>query len=139
MPSVDSLEARSLVGLGVIEQTVAFGSFTDNTDTTGFIDLTDTLPPGALVLGWRCRVKTGFTNDTTAVVQVGVAGDLAQFSADVAQSVFTSGTIRCACPIAADSGDDANAAATVRVTVTGGADFTSINAGEMTVTLWYLI
>ena len=131
--------AMAAVGLGLIEQTIGYAEFTDNTDTTGYKDLAEQLPPGALPIGWRCRVITGFSGDTTAVVQVGVSGDLDQYSADVTQSVLTSGTLVGALAIAADSGDDMNTGVTIRVTVTGGADFTSINAGSMTVSVWYFI
>ena len=131
--------AMAAVGLGLIEQTIGYAEFTDNTDTTGYKDLAEQLPPGALPIGWRCRVTTGFSGDTTAVVQVGVSGDLDQYSADVTQSVLTSGTLVGALAIAADSGDDMNTGVTIRVTVTGGADFTSINAGSMTVSVWYFI
>ncbi len=130
-------EAMSAVGLGIIEQTVAFGDFTD-VAANGYIDLDEWLPQGAVVLGWRCRVSTGFTNDSSAVVELGVAGTTAQFSADTAQSVFAAGIVGAA-SVAASSGDSAPAGIEVRVTVTGGSDFTSINAGEMIVTLWYLL
>lgn len=130
-------EAMSAVGLGIIEQTVAFGEFTD-VAAHGYIDLDELLPQGAVVLGWRCRVLTGFTNDTTAIVEVGISGSTSQFSADTAQPVLAAGIVGAA-SLAASSGDSAPAGVAVRVTVTGGSNFTSINAGEMIVTLWYLL
>lgn len=137
MASRAQKEAMSAVGLGVIEQTVAFGDFTD-VAANGYIDLDEPLPQGAVVFGWRCRVLTGFTNDTTAVVEVGIEGTTAQFSADAAQSVLAAGIVAVA-SLAASSGDSAPAAKPIRVTVTGGSDFTAINAGEMIVTVWFFL
>ena len=133
-------EAMAAVGLGCIEQTITYAQFTDNTDATGYKDLADPLPPGALVIGWRVRVATGFTGGgTSAIVELGVSGNLAVFSADTGQSVYTSGTIRGSASIVASSADYMNAGQTVRVTVSDSADFTNISAGVMTVTVWYLI
>jgi len=120
-----------------ISQTVAIGDFTDNTDATGYVDLTPTLPAGAMPLGCKFVVATGFTGDTTAVVQAGVAGDLDRFTADTAQSVLAAATVG-SLAIAADACDGINAAATVRVTVTGAADFGNISAGQMTVYVYFV-
>jgi len=117
-----------------ITQTVAFGAFTDNTDATGYIDLTAKLPAGSLVLGWRAVVTTGFSGDTTAVVQVGKAGALSAYSTSTSGSVLAAGTVGSASVLATSF---EGAETTVRVTVTGGADFTSITAGEMTITVFY--
>lgn len=119
-----------------VKQTVAFGDFTDNTDATGYVDLDDQLPAGAIPLGTKAVVATGFTGDTTAVYQVGVAGDLDRFSSVTDQSVLAAGTVGTGVP--ADACDGIGAAQTVRVTVTGGADFGSIAAGSMTVEVFYL-
>ena len=120
-------------------QSLEIAAFTDNTDTTGYIDFTTTLPAGALVLGWKAVVSVGFAGDTTAVMQVGVAGDLDDFTADTTQSCLAAGTVGSA----AQANDAAynNAAVTPRVTVTGGADFTSIvtaAGGTMVVTIYYI-
>ena len=119
-----------------VSQTLNFGDFTDNTDATGYIDFTtDDIPAGSVIVGWKAVVATGFTGDTTAVIEVGVSGDTDAWSADVAQSVLAAATVGSA-PLAATA--YVAAAATPRVTVTGGADFTSISAGEMVVTVYYL-
>lgn len=127
--------------VSVISKVCAVADFTDNTNTTGYIDFaTDSLPAGAIPIAWKAVVTGGFAGDTTAVIQVGVAGILDRFSADTAQSVFAAGTVGSAC-LAAGACDGIGAASTPRVTVTGGADFTSIvtNAGgAMTVYLYYI-
>jgi len=117
-------------------QSLAFGDFTDNGDATGYIDFTSgTIPVSAIVLGWEAVVSTGFTGDTTAVIEVGVSGDTDAFSADTAQSVLAAATVGSA-SLAAES--YIGSAATPRVTVTGGADFGSISAGTMVVTVFYM-
>lgn len=119
-------------------QTLAIASFTDNENTTGYIDFTSgSLPAGAIVLGWKATVATGFTGDTTAVLQVGVSGDVDAFSADTAQSCLAAGVVGSA-SLAAASAKAIATATTPRVTVTGDADFGSISAGSMVVDIYYM-
>lgn len=108
-----------------------FDDFTDGGSTTGYLDLSTAVPLGSLIIGWRAITATGFTGDTTAVLQVGVSGDVNRFTADVTQAVLGAGTITSVA-LAVDAGKSSVAATTVRLTVTGGADFTSISAGSMT-------
>lgn len=111
--------------------------FTDNGDATGYIDVdTADLPAGALPQGWKIAVTEGFTGDTTAVVQVGVAGDLDRFSAVTDQSVLATGTVGSIANT--DAADGIAAAQTIRITVTGGADWGSIAAGKLQLELFYL-
>jgi len=124
-PRVDSL----------ISQTLAYGDFTDNGDATGYIDFDSDLPEGAIVLGFKADVTTGFTGDTSAVIKVGKAGDTDAFSAETNKSVFAVDIVRSAAD-QANAACDANV--TPRVTVTTNADFTSVSAGAMTVTIYYL-
>ena len=113
-------------------------SFTDNTGTaTGYIDITPQLPAGAIPVGWKAVVTEGFAGDTTAVIQVGIAGDVDRFSADTTGSVLATGTVGSKV-IAADGCKSIAAATTVRVTVTGGADWGSITAGKVAVELFYV-
>lgn len=119
-----------------ISQTVSFGDFTDNGDATGYVDLSSPLPAGAVPLAVIYAVSTGFTGDTTATVQAGVAGDLDRFASVTDQSVLAAATVGHG--VAPDACDGINSAQTIRVTVTGAADFTGIAAGTMTVTLKYM-
>lgn len=116
----------------VYAESIAFGDFTDNGNTTGYIDLSVALPEGSVVQAVQIEVTTGFTGDTTAVADVGVAGTLQAFAsslnvlaADVVGEIPAVATAYCA------------AASTPRVTVTGAADFTSIAAGVAIVRLAY--
>lgn len=126
------VEFDTLPDIGVLSETILFSAMTDNTNTTGYKDFATTLPAGAQVLGWEADVKTGFTGDTTAVLQVGVSGNLDRFSALTTASCLAAGRVGSQAPGATDN-TYLTAATTVRVTVTGGADFTSISAGEMDV------
>jgi len=127
---VGNVAARKLVS-----QVLDIGDFTDNGDATGYIDFTSgTIPAGSIVVGWKAVVATGFTGDTTAAIEVGVSGDTDAYSEDTAQSVLGAGTVGSAArALEAFVGS----VATPRVTVTGGADFGNISAGQMTVTLYY--
>ena len=129
---LDTKEQR----IAYLSETFAIGDFTDNANTTGYVDFTGALPVGAIVLGWKAVVATGFTGDTTAVAQVGVSGDLDRFSALTTGSVLAAGTIGN--QPADDSSAFISAATTPRVTVTGGSDFGGISAGSMTVTIAYV-
>jgi len=118
----------------LVSQTLEFGDFTDNGDATGYIDFDTDTPADIIVIGWEAIVATGFTGDTTAVISVGVNGDTDAFSADIAQSVFVAATVGSA-SLAAES--YRGAVTTVRVTVTGAADFGNISAGAMVVNFYY--
>jgi len=119
----------------LVSQTLDFGDFTDNGDATGYIDFTTgTIPAASIVVGWKAVVATGFTGDTTAVIEVGKSGDSDAYSADATQSVLAAATVGSA---AKEAMAFVAAATTPRVTVTGAADFGSISSGSMTVTLYY--
>lgn len=121
-------------------QPLKIADFTDNTDTTGYIDFTTgQLPAGAIVLGCRVDVTEGFAGDTTAVVKVGKSGALADYSAITTASVLTDATRKQF--MSPQLTAHVDSATTPRVTVTGTADFTSIvtnDTGEMQVTIFYL-
>lgn len=117
--------------------TFTYDEMTDST-TTGTIDFaTGAIPAGALILGWKAVASAGFTGDTSAVIQVGVSGDLDRFSAQTTGSVFAAGTVG-SLAIAADAADGISAAVTPRVTITTAADFTSVDGGAATVSIYYI-
>lgn len=124
-----------------ITQVCDVGDFTDGKSTSGYLDFDDAIPTGALVLGWKAvTVAAGaWDDDTTAVLMVGISGNTNLYSGVENGSVAAAGTIYSVC-------DDfetsfTTAATTPRVTVTGGADFTSfVTAGtpSSTVTIYYI-
>jgi len=139
---VEQDEASSSDGFPLLRkitsQSLDHAAFTDNEDTTGYIDITTQLPAGAVPLGWKATVSEAFDGDTTATIQVGIDGNLDMFSAVTDQSVAAIGTVGSV--VDTDACDGIAAAQTVRVTVTGGADFTTIlgDAGTMVVEVYYI-
>lgn len=116
----------------VLTESIAYGDFTDNGNTTGYIDFSTAIPEGSIVTGVQINVTTGFTGDTTAVADVGVSGTLEKFASDL--NVLAADTVG---EVPAVATAYCSASTTARVTVTGAADFTSISAGAATVSLFY--
>lgn len=121
----------------ICSQTLAFDKFTDNENTTGYIDFDKKLPAGAVPLFWRAKTTAGFAGDTSAVMQVGIDGDVNKYSANVAQSCFAAGTVG-SMVLAVDAMTSHATAQTPRVTVTSGTDFGAITAGAMKVEIFYI-
>lgn len=119
-----------------LRQELVLADFTDNTNATGYADFDSQLPAGAIPLAWKAVVSAGFAGNVSAVMQVGVAGDLDRFSNVTDQSVFAAGTVGSR--VADDALDGIAAAQTPRVTVTASADFTAVSAGAMVVELYYI-
>lgn len=124
----------------VLSETMLIADFTDNAGTaSGYKDMVSQLPAYSQVLGWEVDTKTGFGGDTTATLNVGIAGTLGKFSAVATVSVFTAIRGGCQAPVASNA--FLLAATTVRATITGSADFTSIAtaaAGELDLKMRYL-
>lgn len=127
------------IRIGKVSEAIAVGDFTDGAGTSGYLDLSTQVPAGSMVLGFTFVGTGAFAGDTTAVMEVGISGDTDAFSMKTDGSVFTAATI------GSGANQDANfcaAATTVRVTVTGGSDFTAVKAngnGAGTVTVWYVM
>lgn len=119
------LRVDTTVGLAVQQTRLTKASFTDVT-TTGTVD-TAALPAGSLIDSWLFVCDNAFSGDTSAVAQLGVAGDLDRFSAQTTGSVFAAGTVG-ARSLAADVHDTPGAVITPRLTITTAADFTAVSA-----------
>ena len=120
--------------IATIQETFAFDDMTDNLNTTGQIDLTNKLPEGSVVVQSFVDAITGFAGDGTAVATIGDGTDVDRYNTGTVDVFTTSDHEDAGVPSGAVY---QSAEETVRVTVTGGADFSSISAGEMTVTLFY--
>jgi hypothetical protein len=123
-------------GVGIITQRIAYTDFTDGGAAAGTKALATQIPQGAWV--HRCYLLnvTGFTGDTSAVVIVGDGSTTNRYNTGT-PSVFATAN---AIDLGAVSGTAIHtAAATVTVTVTSNADFTSVSAGAMTVKIFYYI
>jgi len=130
------------IGMGIrkVSQIVNFGDITDDGGADGTLNLSKQIPAGSFVIGSKVTVKDGFTGDTTAVLSIGTAGDANEYSGNTTHNILAAvrNSVRSAF-ITADSGLVAESAdIDVLITVTGGADFTSITAGKMLVEVFYL-
>ena len=121
-------------GMHVLSERVLFSEFTDGGAASGTRALTKTIPAGAWVLRSKLINVTGFTGNTSAVITIGDGTDVDRYNTGT-PSVFTTAA---ALDMGAPSGTQIHtAAATVTLTVTGGSDFTAINAGAATVEILY--
>ena len=110
--------------LNKIVQVCPVADFTDNANATGQLDLTETIPIGATVLRAAVTAVVGFAGDTTAVMTIGDGTDVDRYNAatiDVFSTVANG--IDAGVPSGVLYHD---AVETVRLIITGTADFTSI-------------
>lgn len=122
-------------GLGCINQTFAYDDMVDGGGTSGTLVLDEGIPDGARVDQSILHSLTGFTGDTSAVITIGDGTDVDRYNTGT-PSVFT--TNASGCDLGVPSGtawhDDAKS---VTVTITSNADFTSVSAGEATISICY--
>lgn len=120
-----------------LTETVGYAAFTDNANATGQFDLTaGNIPIGATLIASAVTAITGFTGDTTATMTIGDGTDVDRYNTGTLD-VFT--TLANGIATGVPSGVQYHdAAKTPRLTVTGGADFTSISAGSVTVEYYYI-
>lgn len=118
------------------QETVSYDDFTDGGSTDGTLDLGVSIPAGAVFAQALITDITGFTGDTSAVITIGDGTDADRYNTGT-PSVFT--TAEAGIGAGAPSGTTFHATAkTPKLTVTSNADFTSVSAGQLTVTLfWY--
>lgn len=136
---IEVLYDPSLVGsVQYLEETFSFDDMTDGGSTAGSYAFTGgTIPAGAQVLGWEANATAGFAGDTSAVIQVGISGNVNLYSAFTTGSVFAAGKVGSPCQVSTDNPYQASAQ-TPLVTITSGADFTSVSAGTVTVRIAFI-
>mgnify|MGYP001546677485 FL=1 len=123
----------------MIQQSVDVTSgWTDGGSTSGYIDLTPTIPAGAIPIAWRANVTTAFACDTTATMLVGISGDTDKFTENGAQSVAATGKVAGSALGQAEGANSIGSAQTVRVTVTEDSDFGDVTAGAATISIFYI-
>lgn len=119
------------------QETVALASFTDGGSTVGTFDLGISIPAGAVFARSLVTGLTGFAGDTSAALTIGDGSDVDRYNTGT-PSVFA--TAAAGADLGAPSGTLWHtAAATPKLTITSGADFTSVSAGQLTVTLFYYV
>ncbi len=123
--------------IAVLTQTVLFSAFTDGGAAVGTFALTaGTIPIGAIYLHSKVIVNAGFAGDTSAALTIGDGTDVDRYNTSTI-NVFATAANGVA--PGAPSGTIYHAAAVTPVlTVTTNADFTSVSAGSLTVSLFYI-
>lgn len=117
-------------------QVVSYSEFTDGGGAAGTLDLGISIPAGAVFEQTLISALTGFTGDTSAALTVGDGTDVDRYNTGT-PSVFT--TAAAGIDAGVPSGTRFHSAAkTPKLTVTSNADFTSVTAGAMKVTLVWL-
>ena len=116
-------------------ESFVYSAFTDGGGTTGTHAMTNKLPKGAQFVAAIIKVPVAWVNDSSATIQLGDGSNVDRYSAGT-PSIFTAAPNGIVAGV--PSGDlHHTAEATVTITVTGGSDFTSINAGTLIVTMMY--
>jgi hypothetical protein len=117
-------------------ETVVIAGFTDGAGTSGYIDLTTPMPANAIPILWEADVTIAFAGDSTAVMELGVAGDVDAFTVDAAPSVQTIARVTSSSLAYVPSSATDR---TVRCTITEDDDFTDITTGSMAITMYYMM
>jgi len=130
-------DAASLSALQKFSETVAYGDFTDGGAAVGTYDITaGTIPVGATFLFAAITAVTGFAGDVSAALTLGDGSDVDRYNATTID-VFSD----AANGIAAGSPSGVlyhDTEATITLTITTNADWTSVSAGSVTVEFYYL-
>ena len=119
-----------------LTETHGFAEFTDGGGAVGTLTLQGSIPAGAVVLGTKVLVPEGFSGDVSAAMIIGDGDDTDRYNTSTID-VFT--TAAAGVESGVPSGEKLQVAAVRPVlTVTTNADFTSVDAGEVTVSIYYI-
>jgi hypothetical protein len=134
---------RSPVGLGLrkVGQWVTYDQFTDGAGASGTLNLSKQIPAGSFVIGSKVKVTTGFTGDTTAVMDVGNASDEDRYSLTTHNVLAAASNLLENADVGASGAaglDPTTSDTTVKLTITGASDFGLITAGKLYVEVFYL-
>lgn len=127
---------RSVGVVGVLEETVDHADFTDGGGAVGTIQLTGSVPKGAVLLGLKLLVPEGFAGDTSATAQIGDGTDVDRYMTGT-PNVFA--TAADGVEAGVPSGDLLLTADNQpTVTVTTNADWGSVTAGQLTIAIYFI-
>jgi hypothetical protein len=146
--SIDNVNAHlelSDIGLGLrkVSQVVRYGDFTDDGAAVATLELNKQIPAGSFVIGSKVTVETGFTGDTSCVLDIGNESDSDAYSY-TDHNIFASANNLVE---GADSTSDGTtgeglkavaADTTVKLTATSDSDWGDVTAGKMLVEIFYL-
>jgi hypothetical protein len=138
--TLSTAELNTLAGgtaIKMFTETVAFDDFTDGGSTVGTYDITaGTIPAGATFLFAALTAVTGFAGDTSAALIIGDGDDTDRYNTSTIDVFSTAADgISCGAPSGVQYHDTE---ATITLTVTTNADFTSVSAGSLTLVFYYL-
>jgi len=120
--------------LKIESETFAFGDMTDGGGAAATMTLGINIPEGAVVARAFIDAVTGFAGDTSAVMTIGDGTDVDRYNTGTPNVFATADHIDAG----AVSGTIYHAAAKdVVVTITSGADWGSVTAGAVTITVYY--
>lgn len=120
----------------VLEETFAFGDFTDGSGTSGSMQFTGSVPKGAVLLGSKLLVSAGFAGDTSAVLIVGDGSDTDRYHTGT-PDVFS--TAASGVEMGVPSGNKLLTSANQpTVKVTAASDWGAVSAGVMTISIYYI-
>lgn len=130
---------RSYGVIGVLSESVVVTDFTDGGSTSGTLQLTGSVPAGAVLLGSKVIVTAGFAGDTTATLTIGDGSDVDRYNTGTPSVFATAATgIETGVPSGNKLVTTANRPT---LTVTSSADFTSVKSngsGALTVNIYFL-
>lgn len=122
--------------VGVLEEAFDHADFTDGGGAAGTIQFAGTVPAGAVLLGSKVLVTEGFAGDTSAVLTIGDGSDVDRYNTGT-PDVFT--TAAAGVESGVPSGNKLLTADNQpTLTVTANADWGSVTAGKLTVSIYYL-
>lgn len=132
----DSGTDRSFGLVAALEEQFDHADFTDGGGAAGTIQFTGELPKGALVLAAKVTVEEGFAGDTSAALTIGDGSDADRYNTGTIDVFSTAADgVEAGVP----SGNLLLTAANrPTLTVTANADWGSVTAGKVTVTIYYI-
>lgn len=135
---------RSPVGVGIrkVAQWVEYSDFSDGSSTSGTLVLNNEIPAGSFVFGTKVTVTTGFTGDTSCVLDIGTSSDADLFSYTDHNIYTAANNLVEGCdalpgssygtgivPISSDT--------SITLTATSGSDWGLVEAGKLLVEVFY--
>lgn len=125
-----------------IQQTLAYTDFTKS-GTDGYKVLTDPIPDGAIIIGWKANITTAFVGDTSGTLSVGDGSTADIFSPETDPSVYAANILARTClnpdDISSNLVPHTTAETAITLTIAGNADWDSVSAGAMEFTLYYIL
>lgn len=132
----DGGTSRTVSLIGVLTESFDHAAFTDGGGAAGTIQFAGAIPAGATLLGSKVLVPEGFAGDVSAALTIGDGTDVDRYMTGTPSVFATAATgIQTGVP----SGNKlVTADNRPTLTVTTNADWGSVTAGQLTVSIYYL-